>query len=150
GNMPPARPRTRSGPRWAWPGGRSGSRRGWTDCSGWHRASVDSPAGSTGCPDSPAAGPGRGRCRDFRHSPSDAGGPRPRAMGTAPGATMDSRERILAAVRSATRDAIDPAPTRDYALELSDHELAGQDVVDLFVERVDDYRAEVHVIDRAE
>lgn len=63
---------------------------------------------------------------------------------------MDSRERILAAVRSATRDAIDPAPTRDYRTEVDDRELAGRDLVELFVERVDDYRAEVHVVDDAE
>lgn len=63
---------------------------------------------------------------------------------------MDSRERILAAVRSATRDAIDPAPTRDYRTGVDDRELAGRDLVELFVERVDDYRAEVHVVDAAE
>ena len=63
---------------------------------------------------------------------------------------MDSRERILAAVRSATRDAIDPAPTRDYRTEVDDRELAGRDLVELFVERVDDHRAEVHVVDTAE
>jgi len=63
---------------------------------------------------------------------------------------VDSRERILAAVRSATRDAIDPAPTRDYRTEVDDRELAGRDLVELFVERVDDHRAEVHVVDTAE
>lgn len=63
---------------------------------------------------------------------------------------MDSRDRILAAVRSATHDAIDPSPTRDYRSGLDDRELVGRDLVDLFVERVDDHRAEVHVVSRTE
>ena len=63
---------------------------------------------------------------------------------------MDSRDRILAAVRSATHDAVDPEPARDYRTELAATELDGKDLIELFVERVDDYRAEVHVLDRAE
>ncbi len=59
---------------------------------------------------------------------------------------MDSRERVLAAVRSAIHEAGEPVVTRNH-----DTTLAGDpDLVELFVERVDDYRAEVHVIDEAD
>lgn len=63
---------------------------------------------------------------------------------------MNSRDRILAAVRSATHDAGSPDPIRDHNRQLTDQELAGRDLVELFVERVDDYRAEVHLVDHAE
>lgn len=59
---------------------------------------------------------------------------------------MDSRERILAAVRSAIHDAGEPVVTRDHHTGLS----GDQDLVELFVERVDDYRAEVQVLDEAQ
>ncbi|HIT75193.1 MAG TPA: LUD domain-containing protein [Candidatus Avipropionibacterium avicola] len=64
---------------------------------------------------------------------------------------MDSRDHILAAVRSAIHGAGDPVVTRDHRTELDESDFAeGQDLVDLFVERVDDYRAEVHVVDEAD
>jgi len=56
---------------------------------------------------------------------------------------MDSRDRVLAAVRSAIHDATAPEVVRDYATHVDDR----TDLVDLFVERVDDYRAEVLVVD---
>ncbi|MFX4273630.1 LutC/YkgG family protein [Propionibacteriaceae bacterium Y1685] len=55
---------------------------------------------------------------------------------------MDARERILSSVRSAIEGAVDPAVPRDYRRSLDD-----TDLIDLFAERVGDYRAEVHVID---
>ncbi|MDN5727050.1 MAG: lactate utilization protein C [Propionibacteriales bacterium] len=59
---------------------------------------------------------------------------------------MDAREHILSSVRSAITGAVDPAIPRGYHRSLGD----GTDLVDLFAERVGDYRAEVHVIDAEE
>src|SRR5699024_6189932 len=145
GRRPPARHRTRNVRRWAWPAGRSARRPGWTVCNAWRPGCVAWPAVSAGCRACPAVGPGHVRCRRSRHARSADGG---RSVGRR--TIVDSRERILAAVRSATRDAIDPAPTRDYRTEVDDRELAGRDLVELFVERVDDHRGEVHVVDTAE
>lgn len=64
---------------------------------------------------------------------------------------MNARERVLSAVRSATHGAGDPDIVRQYRTELDPTELGEHsDIVDLFVERVDDYRAEVHVIASSE
>lgn len=64
---------------------------------------------------------------------------------------MNARERVLSAVRSAIRDAGDPAVVRDHRTTLDASDLGDHaDIVELFVERVDDYRAEVHVIDESE
>lgn len=60
---------------------------------------------------------------------------------------METRDRILAAIRSATHGAIDPGLDHDYRKALDAEDLGEHaDVVDLFVERVGDYRAEVHVL----
>lgn len=58
---------------------------------------------------------------------------------------MDARERILSSVRSAIDGAVDPTVPRDYRRSLDD-----TDLIELFAERVGDYRAEVHVIDADE
>lgn len=60
---------------------------------------------------------------------------------------MSSREQVLAAVRGAIRGAAAPPVPREYDREL---DLDREALIDLFVERVDDYRAEVQVIDRAD
>ncbi len=60
---------------------------------------------------------------------------------------MSSREQVLAAVRGAIRDAVAPEVPRDYHRSL---DLDPGALIDLFAERVDDYRAEVQVIDRAD
>lgn len=60
---------------------------------------------------------------------------------------MSSREQVLAAVRGATRDAVAPDVPRDYRRSL---DLDRAALIDLFAERVDDYRAEVQVIDRTD
>jgi L-lactate dehydrogenase complex protein LldG len=58
---------------------------------------------------------------------------------------MSSREQVLAAVRGAIRNAVGPDVERDYRRSL---ELDRDALIDLFAERVDDYRAEVQQIDR--
>ena len=60
---------------------------------------------------------------------------------------MTSREQVLAAVRGAIRDAATPAVPRDYQRSL-DLDRAG--LIDLFTERVSDYRADVEVIKAAD
>lgn len=60
---------------------------------------------------------------------------------------MSSREQILAAVRGATRDAAAGEVPRDYHRSLArDH----REVIQLFVERARDYRAEVTLVPGAE
>ncbi|MFW6597401.1 LutC/YkgG family protein [Propionibacteriaceae bacterium Y2011] len=71
---------------------------------------------------------------------------------------MDARDRILAAVRSATHAAVDPEVPRAYRrdVDLSGVDLAALDhegadgLLELFVERTGDYRAEVQVITAGE
>ena len=60
---------------------------------------------------------------------------------------MSARETVLASVRAATRGAPSPEVHRTYdrALDLDPHAL-----LELFVERVDDYRADVRVVPRAD
>jgi L-lactate dehydrogenase complex protein LldG len=60
---------------------------------------------------------------------------------------VTSREQVLAAVRGAIRDAATPQVPRDYHRDLG---LARDALLDLLAERVDDYRADVQVIERAE
>lgn len=60
---------------------------------------------------------------------------------------MSSREAVLAAVRGAITGAVAPEVARTYDREL---DLDRSALLDLFVERVDDYRAEVRVVRRAE
>ena len=60
---------------------------------------------------------------------------------------MSSREQVLAAVRGAIRDAVAPEVPRDYDRSLGLDRAA---LIDLFAERVDDYRADVQLIDRAD
>lgn len=60
---------------------------------------------------------------------------------------MSSREQVLAAVRGAIRDAAAPEVPRDYARTL-DRDQA--DLIDLFSERLDDYRAEVQLIESSD
>lgn len=60
---------------------------------------------------------------------------------------MSSREQVLAAVRGAIRDAARPDVPRDYDRRLDlDH--AG--LIELFADRVDDYRADVRRVARAD
>lgn len=59
----------------------------------------------------------------------------------------NSKEQILAAVRGAIADAAAPEVPRAYTRDLG---LDRSRLIDLFAERVSDYRAEVRVIDRAE
>jgi L-lactate dehydrogenase complex protein LldG len=69
-------------------------------------------------------------------------------VGTDSGSTaVTSREQILAAVRGAIADASPPAVPRDYNRELG---LDRAQLIELFAERVDDYRADVRVIDRSQ
>ena len=67
--------------------------------------------------------------------------------GTAVNSGRTSREQILAAVRGAIADASPPAVPRDYNRELG---LDRAQLIELFAERVDDYRADVRVIDRSQ
>jgi L-lactate dehydrogenase complex protein LldG len=60
---------------------------------------------------------------------------------------MGSKEQVLAAVRGAIKDAVAPQVPRTYTSDLG---LDRAGLVELFAERVGDYRAEVQVIDRAE
>lgn len=60
---------------------------------------------------------------------------------------MSSREQVLAAVRGAIRDASAPEVPRDYIRDLG---LDRAGLIDLFTERVDDYRAEVQLVARAD
>jgi L-lactate dehydrogenase complex protein LldG len=60
---------------------------------------------------------------------------------------MSSREQVLAAVRGAIRDAAAPQVPRDY------HRSLGLDrpaLIELLTDRLTDYRAVVHTIDRAD
>ncbi|MBB2910972.1 L-lactate dehydrogenase complex protein LldG [Streptosporangium becharense] len=70
--------------------------------------------------------------------------PRPAAeIGT--GTSANSRERILARIRSAVAGAPDAPITRSYRTSPE-----ATDVIGLFAERVADYRAVVHVVDGSE
>lgn len=60
---------------------------------------------------------------------------------------MGSREQVLAAVRGAIKDVAAPRIPRTYSRDLG---LERSRLVDLFAERVDDYRADVQLVDRAE
>ena len=60
---------------------------------------------------------------------------------------MSSREQVLSAVRGAIRDAAAPPIPRDYNRDL---ELDTDGLVELFAERVSDYRADVEVINRSD
>jgi L-lactate dehydrogenase complex protein LldG len=60
---------------------------------------------------------------------------------------MGSKEQVLAAVRGAIKDAVPPSVSRTYSRDLG---LDRAGLVELFTERVGDYRAEVQVIDRDE
>lgn len=60
---------------------------------------------------------------------------------------MGSKEQVLAAVRGAIKDVAAPQVPRAYSRDLG---LDRARLIDLFAERVDDYRAEVQVIGRAE
>lgn len=60
---------------------------------------------------------------------------------------MGSKEQVLAAVRGAIKDVVAPEVPRNYSRDLG---LDRSGLVALFAERVDDYRAEVRVIDRSE
>ncbi|GGL56826.1 hypothetical protein GCM10011575_14050 [Microlunatus endophyticus] len=68
--------------------------------------------------------------------------PRDRIIGP-----MGNKEQVLAAVRGAIKDVAAPEIPRGYTRDLGLDRAA---LIDLFATRVDDYRAEVHVIDRAE
>lgn len=59
---------------------------------------------------------------------------------------MSSRQTVLASVRSAIAGATAPLVHRTYDTSL---EMGHRELIELFVERVDDYRADVRVIDRA-
>lgn len=60
---------------------------------------------------------------------------------------MGSREQVLAAVRGAIREASAPPVPRDYQRAL---DLDRDALLELFAERVDDYRADVQLIRRDE
>lgn len=60
---------------------------------------------------------------------------------------MGSREQVLAAVRGAIKGVVAPEVPRNYSRDLG---LDRSGLVALFAERVDDYRADVRVIDRSE
>ncbi|WP_091522595.1 LutC/YkgG family protein [Microlunatus soli] len=60
---------------------------------------------------------------------------------------MSSREQVLAAVRGAIRDAAAPEVPRDYVRDLG---LDRDGLIELFTERVDDYRAEVTAVQRSD
>lgn len=59
---------------------------------------------------------------------------------------MGSKEQVLSAVRGAIHDVAAPEVPRNYSRDLG---LDRDRLVALFAERVDDYRAEVQVIDRS-
>ncbi|GAA2901056.1 LUD domain-containing protein [Streptosporangium fragile] len=60
--------------------------------------------------------------------------------------SANSRERILSRIRAAVAGAPDAGITRSYRTS----QAAGDDVVELFAERVADYRAVVHVVGESE
>lgn len=60
---------------------------------------------------------------------------------------MGSREQVLAAVRGAIKGVAAPEVPRAYSRDLG---LDRAGLVDLFAERVGDYRAQVQIIDRSE
>jgi L-lactate dehydrogenase complex protein LldG len=60
---------------------------------------------------------------------------------------VSSRETVLAAVRNAIRGAVAPEVSRSYDRQL---DLERGELIDLFVERVDDYRADVRKVARAD
>jgi L-lactate dehydrogenase complex protein LldG len=60
---------------------------------------------------------------------------------------VSSRETVLASVRGAIRGAVTPEVHRTYDREL---ELDSEHLLELFVERVDDYRADVRVVAEAD
>lgn len=60
---------------------------------------------------------------------------------------MGSKEQVLAAVRGAIKDVAAPQVPRDYGRDLG---LESSRLTELFAERVDDYRADVQVIERSE
>lgn len=60
---------------------------------------------------------------------------------------MGSKEQVLAAVRGAIKDVAAPEVPRAYSRDLG---LDRTRLVELFAERVGDYRAEVQIIDRSE
>jgi L-lactate dehydrogenase complex protein LldG len=60
---------------------------------------------------------------------------------------MGSKEQVLSAVRGAIKDVAAPEVPRTYSRDLG---LDRAGLVDLFAERVDDYSAQVQVIERAE
>ena len=60
---------------------------------------------------------------------------------------MSSREQVLSAVRGAIRDAAAPTIPRDYNRDLG---LDTDGLIELFAERVSDYRADVEVIKKGD
>lgn len=60
---------------------------------------------------------------------------------------MSSRDAVLGAVRSAIRGAVAPEVVRSYDRQL---DLGRTELIDLFVERVDDYRADVRKVARSD
>ncbi|HEY9291891.1 MAG TPA: LUD domain-containing protein [Microlunatus sp.] len=60
---------------------------------------------------------------------------------------MSSREQVLSAVRGAIRDAAAPTTPRDYNRDLG---LDIDGLIELFAERVSDYRADVEVIKKGD
>lgn len=60
---------------------------------------------------------------------------------------MGSKEQVLAAVRGAIKDVAAPEVPRAYSRDLG---LDRQRLVELFAKQVDDYRADVQIIDRSE
>jgi len=60
---------------------------------------------------------------------------------------MGSKEQVLAAVRGAIKDVAAPEVPRAYSRDLG---LDRQGLVELFARQVDDYRAEVQIVDHSE
>ena len=63
------------------------------------------------------------------------------------GETVSSRDTVLSSVRSAISGAVAPHVARTYHTRL---DRGRQALIDLFVERVEDYRADVRVVRRSE